>query len=105
MVSTCAAFNAYLGSDDKGVWKQYDATELAAAYSGPKLPPILIDQGDDDEFLEENLTPQALVDAAKKNGGVDVELRWQVSDPLSIAGSHVCSDVAWSVCCGTHLVD
>lgn len=35
-------------------------------------------QGDADEFLEQDLTPQALVDAAKKNCGVDINLRMQV---------------------------
>jgi S-formylglutathione hydrolase len=71
------AFTAYLGDQDKAAWKQYDATELAASYSGPALPPILVDQGDADGFLEQDLTPQALVDAAKKNGGVDINLRMQ----------------------------
>jgi S-formylglutathione hydrolase FrmB len=37
------AFNAYLG-ESKDSWSQYDATELAKSYDGPKLPPILIDQ-------------------------------------------------------------
>ncbi len=39
-----AAFKAYLGDQDREAWKQYDAAELAADYSGPRLPPILIDQ-------------------------------------------------------------
>ena len=42
------AFEGYLGSVEAG--KAYDATELMASYSGPKVP-ILIDQGTADNFL------------------------------------------------------
>ncbi|XP_054644313.1 S-formylglutathione hydrolase isoform X1 [Dunckerocampus dactyliophorus] len=42
------AFARYLGPD-RATWEAYDATVLAAAYSGPQLD-ILIDQGRDDQF-------------------------------------------------------
>ena len=48
------AFSNYLGADNGASWAEYDATALVAAH-GPALaatlPPILIDQGADDEFL------------------------------------------------------
>lgn len=62
------AFTGYLGEDQEA-WKQYDATELAKAYSG-LCPPILMDTGTDDEFLEGQLHPWAFVEAAQ--GKLDV---------------------------------
>ena len=40
-------------------WKQYDATELAKGYKGPKTE-IFVDQGTADSFLEEQLLPENL---------------------------------------------
>lgn len=57
------AFGAYLG-DDREAWKQYDATELMAA-AKEKLP-LLIDQGDADEFLAGQLRPGLLKSACDK---------------------------------------
>lgn len=42
------ALGGYLG-DDQEAWKEYDATELMEAYTGPDLH-LFIDQGADDEF-------------------------------------------------------
>jgi S-formylglutathione hydrolase len=67
------ALGNYLGDDVKE-WKAYDASELLKA-SSFKLP-ILVDQGDADNFLEEQLHPQALVDAASISGA-NLELRMQ----------------------------
>lgn len=67
------ALGNYLGDDVKE-WKAYDASELLKA-SNFKLP-ILVDQGDADNFLEEQLHPQALVDAASISGA-NLELRMQ----------------------------
>ncbi len=66
-------FGAYLG-EDKNAWAAYDATELVK--NGAKLPPCLIDQGTDDEFLAEQLAPEdfAQACAAKQQA---VELRRQ----------------------------
>ncbi|MFT5691215.1 MAG: S-formylglutathione hydrolase [Oceanicoccus sp.] len=58
------AFNAYLGAD-RDRWQQYDACELMAV-SEKKLP-MLVEQGSEDSFLEEQLHSQALVDVAGKN--------------------------------------
>ncbi|MFT3755444.1 MAG: S-formylglutathione hydrolase [Pseudoxanthomonas sp.] len=58
------ALSAYLG-DDHEAWKHYDATELVKT-SLEKLP-LLIDQGDADEFLGQ-LQPQLFADAAQAAG-------------------------------------
>jgi len=67
------AFGAYLG-DDRDAWKQYDAVELLKG-AREKLP-LLVDQGDADEFLENQLRPQ-LLQAAAEAGGHPLELRMQ----------------------------
>ncbi|KIQ96920.1 S-formylglutathione hydrolase [Lysobacter sp. A03] len=56
------AFGAYL-DDDREEWKQWDATALVAK-AGERLP-LLVDQGDADNFLEEQLRPQLLQQACE----------------------------------------
>lgn len=59
-------FGAYLG-EDRSLWEAWDATSLVAA--GARLEAILIDQGDDDEFLRDGyLLPQNLLDACAAAG-------------------------------------
>lgn len=67
------AFKAYLG-EDKQAWKQYDACELLTAKRAAL--PILVDQGDADDFLKEQLKPDNLVRAANENASA-LELRMQ----------------------------
>ncbi len=59
------AFSAYLG-DDIRAWQDYDSTELLKKHR-PTLP-ILIEQGDKDEFLTEQLKPELFCQAADKLG-------------------------------------
>ncbi|MDE2406922.1 MAG: S-formylglutathione hydrolase [Xanthomonadaceae bacterium] len=59
------AFAAYLGEDVEE-WKQYDASALIKA-AAEKLP-MLIDQGEADEFLDAQLQPWRLKDAADAAG-------------------------------------
>ncbi|HEX4944037.1 MAG TPA: alpha/beta hydrolase-fold protein, partial [Usitatibacteraceae bacterium] len=56
------AFSRYLG-DDSATWESYDATALArsSAFAGP----VLIDQGESDKFLAEQLQPERFVAACK----------------------------------------
>jgi S-formylglutathione hydrolase len=67
------AFRCYLGEDENS-WKQYDATELVESrqFDGE----ILIDQGDADDFLKEQLKPQ-LFAAACRSAGQPLNLRMQ----------------------------
>lgn len=67
------AFTAYLGTDIEN-WKQYDASELLK--QGPSPLAILVDQGDADGFLSEQLKPELLVAAANKHGS-ELTLRMQ----------------------------
>ena len=49
------AFAAYLGTDQS--WEAYDSCALIRQTAGEDRVPILIDQGEDDEFLSEQLHP------------------------------------------------
>ncbi|HCY61553.1 MAG TPA: S-formylglutathione hydrolase [Oxalobacteraceae bacterium] len=55
------AFSAYLG-EDRAAWRAYDAVELVAM--AQERLPLLIDQGDADEFLATQLKPELLQAAA-----------------------------------------
>ena len=60
------ALAAYLGSD-RETWRQYDATALMqAAGDRGDHPPILIDQGLADNFLEQQLKPELFAAACKE---------------------------------------
>lgn len=56
------AFTAYLG-EDKALWSKYDAVELVKS-SSVKMP-ILVDQGNEDSFLKEQLKPELLENACR----------------------------------------
>ncbi|HWQ86185.1 S-formylglutathione hydrolase [Brevundimonas sp.] len=59
------AFSAYLG-DDRTAWADHDAARLVEAGVGAGCyDDILIDQGDADPFLTEQLKPELLVEAGK----------------------------------------
>ncbi len=59
------AFTTYLGAD-RAVWADWDATELVAG--AEERLPILIDQGDADDFLEEQLRPEVFREACARHG-------------------------------------
>ncbi len=61
------AFSGYLG-DDKSTWAQYDASELMKQSNNPFPDGILIDQGLADNFLAEQLYPEAFEQACKQAG-------------------------------------
>lgn len=56
------AFSRYLG-EDRSRWREWDASVLIAE-AAEKLP-TLVDQGDRDDFLLNQLKPEVLVQAAK----------------------------------------
>jgi S-formylglutathione hydrolase len=70
------ALGYYLGEDRSG-WADYDACEVARR-SGDvsRYDRILVDQGADDPFLEEQLRPE-LLEAACKESGLPLDLRIQ----------------------------
>ena len=67
------AFTHYLG-DNKVQWEAYDACALMLKHR-PTLP-ILVDQGDEDDFLENQLMPNNLLDAASQSN-TELSLRMQ----------------------------
>lgn len=67
------AFNGYLGNDSES-WQAYDATRLIGQ-TEVRLP-LLIDQGDADEFLDEQLKPELLKQAcAARDYPLDLRMR------------------------------
>ena len=59
------AFTAYLGPD-RAAWRQWDACELMR--SVVERLPLLVDQGEADEFLDTQLKPAALARTAEETG-------------------------------------
>jgi S-formylglutathione hydrolase len=59
------AFTAYLG-EDRSAWKEWDAVELIA--SATERLPLLVDQGEADEFLAKQLRPELLLQACDAAG-------------------------------------
>ncbi len=68
------ALTGYLGTD-RTQWREYDATALIAdrGWNGPRL---LVDQGTNDQFLENQLKPELLKEACEQRG-VPLALRMQ----------------------------
>ncbi|MET0282483.1 MAG: S-formylglutathione hydrolase [Steroidobacteraceae bacterium] len=70
------AFSGYLGVDES-LWGAYDAANLMRGVTDAKhRPKILIDQGSSDQFLEPQLKPQLLEEAARQVG-YPLKLRYQ----------------------------
>lgn len=67
------AFSGYLG-DDQAAWLQHDASALMAAAQRPFPGGILVDQGLADQFLAQQLYPEAL-EAACAQAGQPLTLR------------------------------
>lgn len=67
------ALAGYLGKDEEA-WRAYDAVALIE--NGARVPDILVDQGEADDFLVEQLRP-FLLSAACNAAGIDLTLRLQ----------------------------
>lgn len=65
------ALGHYLGEDRAG-WRRHDAVALIE--DGARVAELLVDQGADDQFLEEQLRPELLADACAA-AGIDLTLR------------------------------
>jgi S-formylglutathione hydrolase len=68
------ALRGYLG-DDREAWRAYDATALIEN-RGWRGPPLLVDQGTDDPFIDTQLKP-ALLEEACRNASVPLDLRYR----------------------------
>lgn len=60
------AFSAYLG-DDKAAWEEWDSCALMLKSDAACAIPTLIDQGDSDQFLADQLQPAVLAEAARQS--------------------------------------
>lgn len=65
------ALGGYLGADHSA-WRAYDA--CAMIEDGRRVPEILLDQGEDDPFLADQLKPE-LLDTACRDAGIRLTLR------------------------------
>ena len=87
------AFTGYLGAD-RAEWQPYDACALIAG--GARLPGLLIDQGDADPFLAEQLRPD-LLQAVCEDAGQPLTLRMQPGYDHSyyFVSTFMADHVAW----------
>lgn len=68
------ALGGYLGSD-RDAWREHDATALIESH-GWNGPPLLVDQGMEDQFLDSQLRPDLLREACERAGvALDLRLR------------------------------
>lgn len=59
------AFSTYLG-EDKNAWLEWDSCALMYVSNAQDAIPTLIDQGDNDQFLADQLQPAVLAEAARQ---------------------------------------
>ena len=87
------ALGGYLGQN-RDAWRQYDACALIE--DGARLPALLIDQGEADNFLHEQLKPGLLVMACRK-AGIPATIRMQPGYDHSyyFISSFMADHVAW----------
>lgn len=86
-------FQAYLG-EDESQWALFDACELLASHGWNS--DILVDFGDADPFLEEQLKPELLQSASQK-ADVPIEIRMQAGYDHSyyFIASFIEDHIAW----------
>jgi S-formylglutathione hydrolase len=87
------ALGGYLG-DDRGTWRAYDACALID--DGARVPELLVDQGQADGFLAEQLKPELLARACA-DAGIDLTLRMQAGYDHSymFISTFIADHVAW----------
>lgn len=87
------ALGGYLG-DAPAAWRAHDAVALIE--DGARVPELLVDQGDADAFLAEQLRPQLLADACAA-AGIPLTLRLQPGYDHSyyFVSTFLAEHVAW----------
>jgi S-formylglutathione hydrolase len=87
------ALGGYLGPD-QAAWREYDACALIE--DGARLPALLVDQGEADNFLHEQLKTGLLVMACRK-AGIPATIRMQPGYDHSyyFISSFMAEHVAW----------
>jgi S-formylglutathione hydrolase len=87
------AFGLYLG-EDRSAWRRHDAVALIE--DGARLPELLVDQGEADTFLAEQLRPD-LLESACAAAGIGLTLRLQPGYDHSyyFISSFMADQLAW----------
>ncbi|PTW45572.1 S-formylglutathione hydrolase [Sphingomonas faeni] len=87
------ALGGYLGPE-RTAWRAYDACALIE--DGARVEDILVDQGEADGFLVEQLKPELLADACKA-AGIDLTLRMQpgYDHSYNFISTFMADHVAW----------
>ena len=87
------AFGKYLG-EDTSLWRTYDTVQLIE--DGFKFPEALVDQGADDDFLENSLKPQTLAAACEaKSIDLTLNLRDGYDHSYYFISSFMADHIAW----------
>ncbi|WP_267434796.1 S-formylglutathione hydrolase [Sphingomonas sp. GM_Shp_1] len=88
------ALGGYLGPD-RGAWRQADAVALIE--DGARLPDLLVDQGDADQFLAEQLRPELLAEVCER-AGIALTLRMQpgYDHSYNFISTFMANHVAWA---------
>ncbi len=88
------ALGGYLG-DDRAAWRAHDAVALIE--DGARLPDLLVDQGDADQFLVEQLRPELLA-AACDAAGIPLTLRMQpgYDHSYNFISTFMADHIAWA---------
>ena len=88
------ALGGYLG-DTPAAWRAHDAVALIE--DGARVPDLLVDQGDADQFLAEQLRPELLAEACEK-AGIALTLRMQPGYDHSyhFISTFMADHVAWA---------
>jgi S-formylglutathione hydrolase len=87
------ALGGYLGPD-RAAWADYDACALVAA--GARLEHLLVDQGDADNFLENQLKTHLLVDACRDAGmGATIRMQAGYDHSYYFISTFMAEHVAW----------
>ncbi len=88
------ALGGYLGQD-RAAWRAADAVALIE--DGARVPDLLVDQGDADQFLAEQLRPKWLAEACDK-AGIALTLRMQPGYDHSyhFISTFMADHVAWA---------
>jgi S-formylglutathione hydrolase len=88
------ALGGYLGAD-REAWRAYDACALIA--DGARVDAILVDQGEADGLLAEQLKPELLRDACAA-AGIDLTLRMQpgYDHSYNFISTFMADHVAWA---------
>jgi S-formylglutathione hydrolase len=86
------ALGGYLGPD-RMAWRSYDACALIA--DGARVAEILVDQGDADGFLAEQLKPELLAEACAAGIGLTLRMQPGYDHSYNFISTFMGEHVAW----------